>query len=118
MKNVNGFDRLYRRTIRAAGVTGALVRLSDDPIQIQSYRVLSHVSVENQTTLFTKLRLGIHNRGVDYFLDELQIIAADELCVLRSDIVLGDGDRFFSELTGTTDSDVIVMNLVGWEAMK
>lgn len=115
MFSINQFSSIYRRTKREAGATGSLVRISLKPVSAKFLRVLTHVSVENQTTAFTKVRLGISNRGVDYFLDEIQNLLADELTVYRSDILLGDGDRFFAEFTGTTTDDIIILNCVGWE---
>lgn len=115
MFNINEFDCLYRRKKRGKGITGADVRISLKPIKAKTLRLLTHVTVENETSALTKVRLGISNRGEDYCLDELQTIAANELCVSRSDIVLMDGDVFFAEFTGTTDDDVLVMVANGWE---
>ncbi|GAG90603.1 unnamed protein product [marine sediment metagenome] len=113
--DIDKFQQLYRRTLRAAGVTDEAVYIKLDRIRSGKIRVLTHVTVENQTNAFTKCRLGIDHSGLIHYLDELQTIAADELAVSRSDIPLGEGDRFFAELTGTTTGDVLVMTCVGWE---
>ena len=113
--NIHDFDRLYRRTQKGVGVTGSLVRLSLNPISPNTLRVLTHVTVENKTTDFLKCRLGITSTGRDHYLDELTLILADELAVSRSDILLGEKDVFFAELTGTTTGDEIVMTAIGWE---
>lgn len=113
--NINDFSQLYRRTKRKLGVTGSAVRLELSRIKPRVVRVLSHVSVENKTSAYTKARLGITNGGTDHYLDELETIAAKELAVSRSDIILGEGDVFFAELTGTTTGDALVMTCVGWE---
>lgn len=115
--NINDFDRIYRRTKRGAGRTGYLVRLELKQIKARVLRVLSHVTVENETNDYTKCRLGIRSGGKDHYLDELTTIVADELAVSRSDILLGEGDVFFAELTGTTDDDVLFMTCVGWEQL-
>ncbi len=115
MFNINEFDQLYRRKKRGLGVTGSLVRISLTRVKAKKLRVLTHVAVENTTSAFTKVRLGIKNVGIDYYLDELQTISANELCVSKSDILLMDGDEFFAEFTGTTDDDVLVMVVNGWE---
>ena len=115
MPNINEFTRLYRRTKRKLGVTGSAVRIELSRIKPRVVRVLSHVSVENKTSAYTKARLGICSGGLDHYLDELQTIAAAELAVSRSDIILGEGDIFFAELTGTTTGDTLVMTCVGWE---
>jgi len=115
MLTINSFSRLYRRTRRGAGVTGSAVRIESSRIKPNRVRVLSHVTVENETSAYTKCRLGIDNGGIYYYLDELQTIAAEELVISRSDIILGQGDVFFAEFTGTTDGDPLIMTCVGWE---
>ena len=114
-RNINNFTRLYRRTRMKTGVTGATVRIELSRIKAKRIRVLSHVTVEDETNAYTKCRLGITNGGINHYLDELQTIAACELAVSRSDIILGEGDIFFAELTGSTDNDVLIMTCVGWE---
>lgn len=113
--NLNDFTRLYRRKKKGLGVTGSLVRIDLKPVSAKTLRVLSHVTAENVTNAFTKIRLGVHNRGEDYYLDELTTVVANELCVSRSDILLGDGDRFFAEFTGSTTGDVLVLTVYGFE---
>ena len=113
--NVNNFSRLYRRTKHKLGVTGSVVRIELSRVKPRVVKVLSHVTVENETNAFTKCRLGIVNGGINHYLNELQNIAASELCVSRSDLILGEGDIFFAELTGTTSDDTLVMTCVGWE---
>ena len=96
-------------------MTGSAVRIKLTRIKPQKIRVLSHVTVDNRTSAYTKCRLGISNGGINHYLDELQTIAANELAVSKSDIILGQGDEFFAELTGTTTNDVLVMTCIGWE---
>ena len=114
--NINSFSQLYRRTVSGAGATGEVVRLSLERIKPKALRVLTQVTVENLTSAFTKCRLGIDAGGRDHYLDELTNMTANELAVSRSDILLGEGDIFFAELTGTSTSDLLIMTCVGWEA--
>lgn len=116
MPNLYNFKALYRRTKRGLGLTGSPVRLKLSRIGPAKVRVLSHVTVENRTTAYTKCRLGINNGGNDHYLDELTVITADELAVSRSDIILGEGDIFFAELTGTTTDDILLLTCIGWES--
>ena len=115
MRNINNFSRLYRRTKNGAGVTGSVVNIELDRIPARVLQILTHVTVENETSAFTKCRLAIKSGGRTHYLDELTTIAANELAVSRSDIILGEGDYFFAELTGTTDGDDLVMTCTGWE---
>ncbi len=114
MDNIFNFDRLYRRTKTGAGKTGSTVRLTLNPLRPKTLRVLTHVTVENLTSAYTKCRLGINSGAIDHYLDELTDVAAQELAVSRSDILLGEGDYFFSELTGTVTGDHLIMTCIGW----
>lgn len=113
--NINDFDRLYRRTIKEKAGATSPHRIKLDRIDARTLRVLTHVTVENKTLAYTKCRLGINNGGNDHYLDELTDPAADELAVSRSDILLGEGDVFFAELTGTVENQLLVMTCIGWE---
>jgi len=113
--NINVFSRLYRRTITEnVGATDPH-RIKLDRVPARQVRVLTHVTVENKTLAYTKCRIGIDSGGRDHYLDELTTIAADELAVSRSDILLGEGDVFFAELTGVAVGELLVMTCVGWE---
>jgi len=114
MTNIFDYDRLYRRHKTGVGVTGTVFRFRLGPIGAKTLRVLTHVTVENQTSALTKCRLGINSGGKDHYLEELQTIAANELVVSRSDIPLGEGDYFFADLTGVITGDVLVLTAVGW----
>lgn len=112
---INDFTQIYRRTVTGVGVTNGTVRLKLNRIKARKIRTLTRVTVENQTLAYDKCRLGINNGGIDFYLDELTTIAADELAVSRSDILLGEGDVFFAELTGTDTGDVLIMTCIGRE---
>jgi len=113
--NIFNFDQIFRETMIEAGVTAQSVALLLDPVPPKTLRVLTHVTIEDETTAFTKVRLGILNAGVTFYVDELKAVLANELCVSRSDILLGEGDRFFAQLTGTTTGDLIKMVAIGWD---
>lgn len=113
--NINDFDQLYRRTVMEKAGATSPHRLKLGRIGARKLRVLTHVTVENQTNGYDKCRLGIDSGGRDHYLDELSAPAENELAVSRSDIVLGEGDAFFSELTGADENDLLVMTCIGWE---
>ena len=113
--NINDYNRLYRQRVRSASGGASAFRLQLETVGPKTIRVLTHVTVENKTTAFTKLRLGITNTGRNYYLDEIQTIAAAELITSRSDIILGEADILFAELTGTTNGDVVILTALGWE---
>jgi len=112
--NINEFHRLYRRIVHGAGLTTSTVYLWLGRVGPAKVRVLTHVTVESTVYGCDKIRLGIDNGGVPYYLDELTAVPAAELCVSRSDILLGEGDQFFAELIGTATGAKLIMTCVGW----
>lgn len=115
MHNINEFDRLFRRTLEKAGLTGSVVNIELERIPARTLRVLTHVTVEDKTSALTKCRLAIKSGRGTHYIDEQITVAADELLVSRSDILLGEGDIFLAELTGSTTGDELVMTCIGWE---
>lgn len=113
--NINEFDQLYRRTITEKAGAADPHRLKLGRVGAKKLRVLTHVTVEHKTAGNVDIRLGIDAGGRDHYLDELTTVAADELAVSRSDILLGEGDVFFAKLTGVAADELLVMTCVGWE---
>lgn len=112
--NIYDFDLLYRLKKTAQGLTGSTVRITLNPVKPSWILVLNHVTVEDLDNDYTKVRLGINNVGVDYYLDELTSPSADELATEKTIIVLGEGDSFFCECTGTTTGDDLILVALGW----
>lgn len=112
--NINEFHRLYRANVCGDGKTTSTVYLYLPRVGPAKIRVLTHVTVESTVHGVDTIRLGIDNLGCRYYLDELKTVAAAELCVSRSDILLGEADRFFAELIGTATGAKLTMTCVGW----
>ena len=113
--NINDFDRLYRRKKTATGVTGQVVRIALKPIGAKTLRVLTNIAIENLTSAYTKLRIGIKNGGWQMYTEEQDTVAAGKLVTSRSDLLLTEGDSFFADLTGTTDDDKLELSCQGWD---
>lgn len=109
------FHQLYRSKKAGSGLTASTVKLSLPRVKPGRLRILTHVTVEDKTSAYTKCRLAIDNGGNVFYLDELESPAAGELGIARSDVVLGEADVFFAELTGTTTADLLEMTCCGWE---
>ncbi len=115
MPNLFEFERLFRRTLSAVGVTGSTVYMRLKPVPPKLLRLLSHVTFEDITNSVTKVRLSIQSVGVTHYLDEITDLASRELAVSRSDIILGDGDVFTAEITGSTNDDLLFLTCIGTE---
>ncbi|MFX0121492.1 MAG: hypothetical protein ACFFBQ_17530 [Promethearchaeota archaeon] len=114
--NINDFKRLYRRVVTGQGGDAGLVYLELDRVKAGWRRVLTHVTVEDLDNDCTKYRLAIKHLNRLHYLDEITDPESDELCVARSDIVLGEQDIFCAEITGSTDGDTLRLCAIGWEA--
>lgn len=115
MIDLNVIKVPFREKLTAAGDSAAAVFVYSKPIKPGILRNLTHVSAENLSNDFTKIRIGISNLGQLFYLDELQTVVANELCVSVNDLLLFEGDRFFAEFTGTTTGDLLVLVSIGWE---
>ena len=113
--SINDFDRLYRITKTGVGVVNQTVRVSLGRVAPKTLRLLTHVTLENKTNDGTKDRIGINAGSRDHYLDEIDDPLQGELIVERSDILLGEGDAFFAEFTGTENDDELILTCVGWE---
>jgi len=115
MPNINDFDRLYRRTVKELSGATSPHYLKLGRVGAKKLRVLTHVTVENTESAYDKVRLGVDAGGRIHYLDELKDPAEDELAVSRSDILLGEGDVFFAELSGCGAGEPLILTVIGWE---
>lgn len=112
--NIYDFSRIYRRTILGAGTSGKIVTIKTKPLDPKRLRVLTHITAENVTNSFTKARLLIIHGGLKHYIDEITTVLSSQLVVSRSDVLLGQGDIFAIEFTGTTTGDELRLTLIGW----
>jgi len=91
-----------------------VVTLKTEPLDPKQLRILTHITVENESSAFTKCRLLVIHGGLKHYVDEITTIPASQLCVSRSDVLLGQGDTFAVEFTGTTTGDDLRVTLIGW----
>jgi len=115
MMNINQFDQLYRERITATGVTGSDVTMETERVAAKRIRVITHLSVENKTSAYSKCRLEIYNGAIDFNIDEAIFPSQNELLVHPKDILLGEGDRLRVKLAGTQTDDELELHAIGWE---
>lgn len=112
----NKSERLiYDRKIieSAAAGTNNLRTNKVKPGRIQKVRI---VVVENKTSAYTKLRVGIFDNGVFYGYFEEMNPQADELVFVTDEMVLREGQQIQAELQGCTAGDSLEMYTHGhWE---
>ena len=77
---------------------------------------VQRVAVENQTTLYTDLRILKAGRGAEFLLAEEDNPSAATLYWVDTPVYLMEGQYLVARLSGCTLSDVLKVYLTGWKA--
>jgi len=77
---------------------------------------ITRISVENETSDYDRLRIGVVSANTFYPLEEDQNPNAITLYWTSADFYLGEGENLRLELTGTTAADRICVYIEGYTA--
>lgn len=104
-------DIITERITKAAG--GTSDDLESPPVPTGCILEITHVSIENKTTAYTRLTVGrVDGNQFDEIEEEDSPSAAD-IFWTRSRILIPAGGRLRARLTGCTAADVLIMNYEG-----
>ena len=106
--------RIRRKPIRfvSGGVTPEYI--DDDAVKPGYMRIITRIAVENETTAFTKFRIGTWD-GANFHLAEEQISpAVDTLYWTADPIYLSETEKLRIELRGCISGDVIMVYIDGF----
>lgn len=92
--------------------------INDSVVKPADILVIDRVSVENETTAFTKLRVGVYSVGVFYPLEEQTSPAADTLYWTADEITICEGENLRVELTGCILGDVVSVWISGYKNQR
>lgn len=102
-------DRLiYDRITNTSADTGTN-NMRRNKIKPGRIEIISIVSVENLTTAYTSLRIGVFDNGVFHPYFEEKNPAAGEIYFTTDKIILRDGQQLQAELKGCTSGDHLEM---------
>lgn len=104
----------YQTSLTAKSAGAAFDDLNDDRVAPRSFLVVTHVSVENETTAYTNLRVGVDQRGSIRFHEEEKNPAADEIYWTRSRFFVPEGAYLKVRCVGCTASDILKVNIQGY----
>ena len=97
----------YTKHLYKASLGATYDDLNDEPVP-NGYRLkVDHLSVENQTTAYTRLVVGISNGGEFHELIEEDTPAADNIYWHDRPIYIPEGWYLRFRLTGNTSGDVL-----------
>lgn len=109
------FDGSFPRT--SDGSTNVDMTYPRDPVPSGELITLTSISWEDQTTAFTKARVGITYGGDNnsFFWEELNPEAAQLYWVDQEKVHLRPGTKLIVRFTGTTTGDKLVLSVKGYK---
>ena len=116
MKTIFDFplDQIRRRPLRFVSAGVATEYIDDGPVKPGAMRIINRVAIENQTTGFTQLRIGVWDGANFQMLEEQKTPAAATLYWTADPIYLSEGENIRIELVGCTPNDVVTAYVDGF----
>jgi len=105
--------QFYREILRRVSGSAAYIDLETPPLKAGEYLEVSHISVEDQTTAYTNLRIGIKSVGEFIPVEEEKVPAAGEVYWSKNPMVFYEHERVCCRLTGCTSGDVLQAVIMG-----
>ena len=103
----------YRQDIQKKSGGATYDDLETPPLKANQFLIADHVSVENKTTAYTNLRLGIKSAQTFTPVEEEKTPVAGEIYWSKSEIKITEHERFCCRLTGCTSGDVLEVTIQG-----
>ncbi len=114
--NLGRLGNLFRHRITHISDGGAIEYIHDDPVMSGAIQVITRVSVENETSDYNQLRIGVLHAELFHPHEEEKNPNAGQLYWMSEEIYLGEREKLRIALSGTSASDVITVYIEGFEA--
>jgi len=116
LKALARLGNLFRRRIIHISDGSATITIDDEQVHTARMQMLTRVCVENETSDYDRLRLGVLSSGLFQPHEEENNPNSDTLYWMSEEIMLGESENLRIELTGTTADDRISVYIIGYEA--
>ncbi len=103
----------YREYIQKKSGGATYDDLETPPLKENTSLTIDHVSVENETTAYTNLRIGIKEGPIFTPLEEEKSPAAAEIYWTKSELKFVEHERVCCRLTGCTSGDALKATIQG-----
>jgi hypothetical protein len=103
----------YREFIEKKSGGATYDELETPPLKSNQFLIADHVSVENETTAYTNLRIGIKSGSIFTPLEEEKSPSSGEVYWTRSELRITEHERLCCRLTGCTNGDVLKATIQG-----
>lgn len=107
---------LFRRRITIISAAEAPLNIDDEQIKSGFMTGIVRVAVENETSDYDRLRIGVLSSNTFHPHEEEQNPNEDTLYWTSEEFYLGEGENLRIELTGTTNADRINVYVEGYTA--
>ena len=107
---------LFRRRITIVSAAEATLNINDELIKSGFIAGIMRVAVENETSDYTRLRIGVVSGNIFHPHEEEENPNANTLYWMSEEFYIGQGENLRIELTGTTSSDRINVYIAGYTA--
>jgi len=104
---------LYRKRLKAISAGEATLNIEDDIVLEGKAIIYQRVSVENRTTAYTRLVIGVMSAGLFHRLEEHDNPGANDIFWTSDDINVKQGENLRVQLSGTTTGDEIYIYVEG-----
>ena len=103
----------YREYLEKKSAGAAYDDLEPPPLKAQQFLIVDHVSVQDETTAYTNLRLGIKAATTFTPLLEEKTPAAGEVVWTDEELKITEHERLCCRLTGCTSGDILKATIQG-----
>ncbi len=107
---------LFRRRLTVVSAEEAPLNINDSQIESGFIAVITRIAVENETSDYTRLRIGVVEGNIFHPHEEEQNPNEDTLYWTSEEFYLSEGENLRIELTGTTSADRINVYIEGYRA--
>ena len=108
------FEGLFEDIVEISRGASGTNNLKRDPVPVGMGEVILYVGVIDETTAYTRLRIGRESLGKFFPMYEESNPVANELYWPREKIYIREGERLMAELTGVTANDILKMYIQGY----
>lgn len=108
-------ERVYQKRIDHAASGAAIEDVTDDPVDVGKTLIVQAVAVIDQTTAFTKLRIGYKRGSLFHGFFEQDTAALNTTYNLDVPMILIEGDMVCAQLVGATAADKVIIEIQGYE---
>jgi len=108
----------FRRRITKLSDNATLLLIYSNPVESGHMQAITRIVVENETSEYDTLRIGVVAGDVFYPLEEELAPVDDQLYTCHDTIYLSEGETLLVTLAGTTLLDRINVYVEGFEGRK